>query len=182
MLARSQITIDAPKAYFLAKLTYPTAFVVDQQAGRVQPAQLDSQAQRHRALQAGGVAPERAHHPGGERGLSPRRAVREARTLRPRRRLHADPVRERRAGRRGHQRQRHRARAQPARPAKRRLQERRRPLDLLHRLQRHAAALRRPQRASRLRHGNRPRADRARRPQRHAARGQQRHDAWTARL
>lgn len=26
-----EITIDAPKAYFLAKLTYPTAFVVDQQ-------------------------------------------------------------------------------------------------------------------------------------------------------
>ena len=26
-----QITIDAPKAYFLAKLTYPTAFVVDQE-------------------------------------------------------------------------------------------------------------------------------------------------------
>ena len=24
-----EITIDAPKAYFLAKLTYPTAFVVD---------------------------------------------------------------------------------------------------------------------------------------------------------
>ena len=29
-----QVTIDAPKAYFLAKLTYPTAFVVDQNAGR----------------------------------------------------------------------------------------------------------------------------------------------------
>ena len=26
-----EITIDEPKAYFLAKLTYPTAFVVDQQ-------------------------------------------------------------------------------------------------------------------------------------------------------
>ena len=26
-----QITIDAPKAYFLAKLTYPTAFVVDRE-------------------------------------------------------------------------------------------------------------------------------------------------------
>ncbi len=26
-----EITIDAPKAYFLAKLTYPTAFVVDRE-------------------------------------------------------------------------------------------------------------------------------------------------------
>src|SRR3989304_6019714 len=28
-----RITIDAPKSYFLAKLTYPTAFVVDQREG-----------------------------------------------------------------------------------------------------------------------------------------------------
>ncbi|MBL7184085.1 MAG: peptide ABC transporter substrate-binding protein, partial [Anaerolineae bacterium] len=34
-----EITIDSPKAYFLAKLTYPTAFVVDQEnvEGPVQP-------------------------------------------------------------------------------------------------------------------------------------------------
>jgi oligopeptide transport system substrate-binding protein len=32
-----EITIDAPKAYFLAKLTYPTAFVVDQQQVEANP-------------------------------------------------------------------------------------------------------------------------------------------------
>jgi ABC-type transport system substrate-binding protein len=32
-----QITIDAPKPYFLAKLTYPTAFVVDQQQVEANP-------------------------------------------------------------------------------------------------------------------------------------------------
>jgi len=34
-----EITIDSPKAYFLSKLTYPTAFVVDQEnvEGRIQP-------------------------------------------------------------------------------------------------------------------------------------------------
>ena len=32
-----EIKIDAPKAYFLAKLTYPTAFVVDQQEVEANP-------------------------------------------------------------------------------------------------------------------------------------------------
>ena len=32
-----EITIDAPKSYFLAKLTYPTGFVLDQENVEVQP-------------------------------------------------------------------------------------------------------------------------------------------------
>ena len=37
-----QITIDAPKAYFLAKLTYPTAFVVDKNQVESDPSWTDS--------------------------------------------------------------------------------------------------------------------------------------------
>jgi oligopeptide transport system substrate-binding protein len=47
-----EITIDAPKACFLAKLTHPSAFVVDQ---------------RHRPLQAQGVAGRGAHSAAAER-------------------------------------------------------------------------------------------------------------------
>lgn len=55
-----EITIDAPKAYFLAKLTHPNAFVLDRTNVEGNP-QLGDSAQRHRALQAGRVYPS----PGG---------------------------------------------------------------------------------------------------------------------
>ena len=84
-----------PESYFLAKLTYPTAFVVDQQQVEANP--------RNWTRKPNGTGPYKlAEWRLNERiileandGLSSRRAIREARALRALRRLHADPVRER---------------------------------------------------------------------------------------
>ena len=50
-----QVTIDAPKAYFLDKMAYPTAFVVDRTNVAIGQ-YLVAAPQRHRAVQAEAVA------------------------------------------------------------------------------------------------------------------------------
>ena len=55
-----EITIDAPKPYFLAKLTYSTAFVVDQENVESGP-DWDFPAQRHRRFPPRRVGNRRAH-------------------------------------------------------------------------------------------------------------------------
>ena len=72
-----RITIDEAKPYFLAKMTYPTAFVVDKTQIEADAAQLDEEAARHRPLQGQGVEAGREHRPPGERALSARRAERQ---------------------------------------------------------------------------------------------------------
>ena len=101
-----------PKPYFLAKLTYPTAFVVDKQQVESNPRNWTRKPNGTGPYKLRRVAPQRAHHPRGERPLLPRRAQREARPLQPGRRLLADPVREQRDGLLADRRERHRARAE----------------------------------------------------------------------
>ena len=70
-----RMRIDAPKAYFLAKLTYSTAFVVDRRSDRGAGQRLAAHAQRQRALCAGESVGQ-AHRAGAQRALLWRQARR----------------------------------------------------------------------------------------------------------
>ena len=135
-----QITIDQSKPYFLFKLTYPTAFVVDRQQVENDP--------RNWASRPNGTGPFQLVEWNLGEGLVLERwdryhlepAIVERVNVRFRRRR-TDAVREQRGGHRRHRHQRHRAGARSELGPERGVRHAQRAVGVLHRLQHAATAL-----------------------------------------
>ena len=91
-----EITIDEAKSYFLAKLTYPTGFVLDQENVDADPAELVPPAQRHRPLPPHRVPGGGNAETGPQRKLSPGAADAGGSGIHPKRRHAVADVRKRR--------------------------------------------------------------------------------------
>ena len=67
-----QLTIEAPVAYFLAKMTYPTAFVLDRETVEGRGQRLVGRRSRwHGTVQDPRIPDRRTADPGAQRGLLP---------------------------------------------------------------------------------------------------------------